>query len=68
LVDALVDGVAVSINSIFLASDALRDNGLGFVGDEAINRVVRIGNEIKATRLELLNPISSTSNWLYVFF
>ena len=49
MVDALVDGVAVIIDSIFLAGDALGDNGLRFVGDEAINGFVGEANKVKLT-------------------
>jgi hypothetical protein len=51
LVDALVDGVAVSIHFILGASDAFRDNCLGFVGDKAVNRFAWVSNEVKPTGL-----------------
>jgi hypothetical protein len=61
LVDALVDGVAVIINCILFASDAFRDNCLRFVGDEAVNCLVRISNEVESAWLQLLQAGNAVS-------
>jgi hypothetical protein len=51
LIDALVDGVAVCVHSVFGASGTFRDYGLSFVGNETINGVVRISLEVETAGL-----------------
>ena len=57
----MVDGVAVVIYGILFAGYALRYNGLCFVSKEAINRDVRISDEVEAANLKLVKTISSAS-------
>jgi len=68
LVDALVDGFAVSIDCILLASNTFRDNLSGFVSKEAINCLGWISNEAEATGLQLLQAGNAINNWDNIFF
>ena len=49
LVDALVDGVAVSIHCILFAVNCFRYNGLHFMSNKAIDSSIGIRNKVKTT-------------------
>ena len=57
----MVDGIAVFIYFVLGASDALGDDLLCFVSDEAIDNRIRVRDEIETANLELVDAISSSS-------
>jgi hypothetical protein len=67
LVDALVLRVTLIVHCILFASDCLRNNRLDFVSQEAVNRLVRIDNEVEATGLQLLQAGDAVRYWGDVF-
>ena len=51
LVDALVDGFALSINSVLGASDGFGDDSLNLVSNKTIYKNTRIMNKVKAINI-----------------
>jgi hypothetical protein len=65
--DALIDRVAIVIDFVLGASDALRHRLGGFVGQEAIHHGVGVRDEVEAVNGQLLEPVDGAVKVYDVF-
>ena len=69
LVYALVDWFAFGVHFVFVAGDGLRDNGLRFVSEEAIDLGRgRIGQPVETVNGDLEQAGNGGGQWLNVGF